>query len=559
MDANRPEFKERTALAAAARSLGLPGGFAGMSATAKLKALTALPDLPATLRRLRPDEMFHLVRDIGVEDAFDLLAYATPAQRRAFVDLSAWTAGTLAPERLDRVLDMARDVSLDFALRWLDELGPEVVALRVFARARVYTQDEAETIEIADDVSFATPDGTFVVVCETPEDVPPLRRLMDLLYARGVEEAHVLLQAGRRDTPVSIEDQADRFRTARLADLGFPPDDERFALFEPFDVAALRERLARDEGPRPAPASPGAALALPLRDVGPGLFLWRAVAIAAAREDVAGVTRDLTLLVNRVFAAGNADPHDPDAWHEASLRTVSLLSLGLEDLAAGDPEAGATILRRAWPAELFRAGVEAMRPAHLRARAVIGRVGGLAGLRLFGEATGEALRVLASFPPKLGREADGRFTVREFQSLADVAWANRLAWKADALVRFATRALGFDPTAAPGGAGRVAPTFASVLATAWARRIVDGVASLDPLDSEALRSLKLLAFDGARLRPEARPTPAALGWETDRPEDDAALGAFLVDAVSRVEEALGGLDAGRPIDTRFVGDALLVR
>ncbi len=559
MNANSPEFKDRLALAATARALGLPGEFAGMSATAKLRTLTGLPDLPRTLRQLRPDEVFHLIRDIGVEDAFDLLAYATPAQRRAFVDLAAWSGRSLAPERLDRVLEMARDVSLDFALRYLDELGPEVIALRIFARADVLTQDEAETTPIADDVSFVTPDGVFVVVCASPDDVQPLRRLMDLLYAQGVEQAHVLLQGGRRDTPASIEDQVGRFRTARMEDLGFPPDEERFALFEPFDVAGLRERLARKDARRPAGAAAGESLALPLRGVGPDLFLWRAMTLAAAQEDVAGVTRELTLLVNRVFAASDADPQDTDAWQEASLRTVSLLSLGLEDLSGGNADIAADILRAAWPVELFRAGVETIRPAHLRARALIGRVGGLTGLRLFGEAMGEGLRVLASFPPKVGRPIGNTFAVREFSSLADVSWANRLAFTADALVRFATRDLGFRPDPAATKVGIVAPTFANVLATAWAHLVIAGAVSLEPLDSEALRSLKVAAFDGDRLRAGVRPTPEGLGLSQDRDEDREVLQAFLDDTLTRVEATLGTLDAGRPIDVRFVGDALLVR
>lgn len=558
MDANRPEFKERTALAAVARSLGLPGEFAALSATAKLRALTDLDDLPRTLRRLRPDEMFHLVRDIGLEDAFDLLAYATPAQRRAFVDLTAWTGRSLAPDRFDRVLEMARDVSLDFAMRYLDEVGSEVIALRIFAHARVFTQDELDAVEIPDDVSFTSPDGVFTVVCALPDDVQPLRRLMDLLYARGVEEAHVLLQAGRRDTTPSLEDQAERFRTARLADLGFPPDEERFALFEPFDVAALRARLAGDEGLPPRGMAHGETLALALRDVGPDLFLWRAMSIAASRDDVTGVTRDLTLLVNRVFAAGDGDAHDGDAWNEASLRTVSLMSLGLEFLTDGDAEVAASILCRAWPAELFRAGVEVVRPAHLQARAVIGRVGGLAGLRLFGETMGEGLRVLASFPPKVGHGQDGVFRVREFSSPADVDWANRLVRTADAVIRFASATLGFDPKAAQTGHGRVSPTFANVLATAWARHLIGGAVSLEPLDSEALRDLRIAAFDGQRLRAGVRPDVESLGPPDDRRLDREALQAFLDQALARVEDALGAIDAGRPIDTRFVGDALLV-
>ena len=40
----------------------------------------------------------------------------------------------------------------------------------------------------------------------------------------------------------------------------------------------------------------------------------------------------MTLLVNRVFAAVETDPMDSEAWKDASDRTLSFMSLGLQEL-----------------------------------------------------------------------------------------------------------------------------------------------------------------------------------------------------------------------------------
>lgn len=118
-------------------------------------------------------------------------------------------------------MGLALAESWDFAVQFVNELGPETIALRIFSKATVYTQEEAENVSIPDDVFFNSPDGVFLVVCNTPDDVAPLRQLMELLYASGVEEAHSLIQAGRRDTIASIADQAEHFREARLEDVDF--------------------------------------------------------------------------------------------------------------------------------------------------------------------------------------------------------------------------------------------------------------------------------------------------------------------------------------------------
>jgi hypothetical protein len=138
--------------------------------------------------------------------------------------------------------------------------------------------------------------------------------------------------------------------------------------------------------------------------------------------------------------------------------------------------------------------------------------------------------------------------------MADVARAERVSLAAEVVARFARQALGFDPSAAVPGTG---PSFATVVATAWARGVLSGAPSLEPLSGDELQSLRAVAFEGARIRPALR-RPAMTATATPTAEE-LAIREFLGSALDKVEETLGGLDPAVPVDLRFVGDALIVK
>jgi hypothetical protein len=540
-------------LARLPRAAGLPAGFHGLPPTARLKALLDLPDPGAVLRPLRPDEYYQVLNGIGLEDAAELLPYGTREQRKAVADIDAWAGGTFLPERLDRCLEAALTVSSDFAIRWLSDLDPEVIALRL-ARAvtEVFTSDEMENAQLPDAGVLASPDRAFTLVCADAEETEQVRHWLDLLWARDLEEAHRLLHALRRETTAALEEDAFRFRDSRMQDLGFPPANDRFGLWEPFDVRGLRARLAAEEpGAMPRPGGPP-PLALPLQGADRGLFAWHALAALADSPALAPWVSDLMLLVNRVLGGRTDEWFDPQSWSDAASHTLRWVSVGLEDLAEGDPSKAGPLALAASPVELFRAGVEAARPAHLRARRVVGLVGGTSGLRRLDESAAAAVHALAAFPPAV---SDPRppHAPRDPEGLADLARASAEVAAAEAVTRFARDALGFDAARAAPGTG---PTFATVMATAWARGVLTGAPSLEPLSGEDLQALRIAAFEGSRLRPVLR-RPADLAAAVSN--EDRAVRQVLGRALDRVEEALGGLDPAGAVDPRFVGDCLIVK
>lgn len=550
----KPPVPSRTdPLARLPEAAGLPAGFARMTPSARLRALTALPDPGQALRRLRADEFYQVLNGIGLEDSHGLLPFGTSDQRKAMADLDAWAGDRFLPERLDRLLEATLAVSSDFAMRFLSDLDPEVIGLRLSrALTEIITSDEVEDRELPDVGVLRSPDGVFTLVCADADEVEEIRRWLDLLWSRDLDEAHRLLHSLRRETTASLEADAFRFRDARMQDLGFPASDNRFEPWEPFDLQPLRERLSRDVPEARTPPEGPPPLALPLAGADRGLFAWHALAALADSPRLSGWVSELMLLVNRVLGAQAEEWFDPQSWEDASSRALRWVSLGLEELAGGDPSRAGAVAEAASPVELFRAGVEAVRPSHLRARRVVGLVGGMPGLHRLEEAQAASVQALASFPPQV---SDPRppHAPRDPSGLADLARASGEVAAAEAVARFAREALGFD-AAAVGGTG--GPSFAAVMATAWARGVLSGTPSLEPLTGADLQALRTAAFAGGRLRPALRrpaDPDAAVSAE------DRAVRESLGRALDRVEEALGGLDAAAGVDPRFVGDCLIVR
>jgi len=546
-----PDPRLSLALARLARSVGLPAGFAGLSATEKLNAILDASDPARLVRALRADEFYGLVRQIGLEDAAELLALASPEQRRAVRDLEVWSGEEYEPARLDVLLDLAMQDGLERALELIRDCDLELLALHVFKQARVMLASEAEDEDLPDEGSFLSPDGVFMVLCEDPSRVPSVRRFLDLLYAEGVEFAHKILFGGRFETRGSLEAQALHFRDKRLEDLGFPPPEERFAIWEPFDLDGLRAQIRRPPAAEAVEVEPKVfPLALVLAGRERPSFLYDALAAAAADPAFPVFAHRMLYLVNRVLATRTRTYHEDARWDEAAAEALALVSLGLEALSDGSQERAPEVLLAVHPQYLYRAGVETLRPLNLLARKVVREVSGAVRLPVLGEARAEVVRAALKFPPQRALFESGSecsWTLAEVQRTRE-ALRGMLE-----VLSFARAVCGFAPSASSKLGSLVEPTIANVLATAWARKVLNGEVSLAPLAGEEVQDLRVAAFDSGRIRRALR--EAFLETAPDR----EAVRAYLNDALDRVEDALSALDPGREVDVRFIGDCLLVR
>jgi len=321
----------------------------------RVEALLSDSAAPVTVRRLPPEDVFFLVRSLGLEDAGELLRLAAPEQLRVCLDLDLW--------RRDR-LDVPRTIGW---LEALEALGParlaiaaeafdlELLAFLVRRHARIYDRTLGE----------APPDDTPRAVVETPDGFYWLEfgnrdrhvtalvaRLLDQIYKARADLGMAIVREARWTTTSELEESAYQFRARRTADLGFVDHYEALAVYQPIDVERL-EPLHPAHGRREAPSVLPVAFAETLAEE---TFLARVLATIDDADRLGELASALVTLLNKVLAADLVDPGDLDAVQEASARARDTLSLGLEYVADGVVEAGADAVVRHGLTTLFRVG-----------------------------------------------------------------------------------------------------------------------------------------------------------------------------------------------------------
>lgn len=370
---------------------------AALAATRGKKRLDVILDFrdpQALVRALPADELYFTIREVGLGDAVPLVQLASVAQFRTFIDLDAWTRDGLDPRKVMPWLRAARagaHLEPKAAARWAKKLAGldrELLHLLLRTSVRVHDLEQDPDPEIESDRFMRSPDGKFVLeFLVDGTEYMAIRGVLDDLYAEDAFMPTRLLSAIRWDLPSELEETALRWRTGRLADLGFPSVEEALSWFA---------RPPRTPASAPgAPARPpGFFLAMLAR----GTLLDRAVAALDA-EDRDVVEAQLVAAANAVLVADAVDPGDLDAVREAFEAARALVELGLERLSGSDGARAAEVLRATPVKRVFQEGF--LRTLELRWRAEkILAAAGERGAAAFPSPLQEMLPALVSRRPR---------------------------------------------------------------------------------------------------------------------------------------------------------------
>ncbi|HYG69105.1 MAG TPA: DUF6178 family protein, partial [Anaeromyxobacteraceae bacterium] len=282
----------------------------------------------ALVRALPADELYFTIRDVGLADAVELVQLASADQFKVFLDLDAWRGYAFEPSRAMPWIRAARAgaaMEPKAAARWaakLSALDPEVLFLLLRTSLRIHDLEQDPDPEITSDRFMRTPEGKFVVefAVEGTEYVA-IRGLLDDLYAEDPFKATRLLSAIRWEMESELEETALRWRSGRLADLGYPSLEEALSWF-------ARPPAAPAEAP---PGMPGRPAGFYLAQFRRGSPLDRAAA-ALEVEDRDAFELQLVGAANAVLVADAVDPGDLEAVRRAVEAGRAYVELGLEKL-----------------------------------------------------------------------------------------------------------------------------------------------------------------------------------------------------------------------------------
>ena len=427
----------------------------------------------ALVRALPADELYLAIRDIGLADAAPLVGLASAEQFKLLLDLDAWREGEFEPSRALPWLRAARAGSLDdprAAARWarkLATLDREVLFLTLRSALRVHELEENEPDpDIESDRFMRTPENKFIVeFLVDGAEYMAVKAILDDLYAEDAFMATRLLSAMRSELDSELSETALRWRSARLADLGFPTLEEALSWFA-----------------RPPKTAHPQHAGLPARPPGfwiaahPGTGLFDRAAARLSGDERAALEPELVAAANAVVVADSIDPGDVEAVARALTAARALIELGLELRAGADEEKAAAELSEVPVKRLFQEGFGRLLALKWRVDRLF-REGG-AGTRespLLDPPLGEALAALSLKRPRFhpGLEVERRgwgapalaaFMPRPFLSSLDVTRATAALDAAEGLLALAGRLGLLAEPGKPAGLHRLAARYLTALA-----------------------------------------------------------------------------------------------
>ena len=518
---------------------------------ARVDQLISAADAPAAVAALSVPELYALVKEVGFADTTELLALATPEQVRGCLDMDVWDRDVIVDEAARPWLATIMEAGFEKLGEIWDTLDPEFAALILARWTRIYDLSLEE--EVPDDVErplIRTPDTFFAVeiTAEHDDDIRQTIQLIDDLYKADMVLARHTLMAARTEPMAELEEMSYRWRSGRMADLGYVDFYEALEVFRPLDPAhvELGEATAEDVGPvaEGDEARVPRAMTVPLAEAVSGVaFLRRALERIDDPAEHDRLETAVVYLVNRVLSAARVKPGDEQALRTGAEHAAATLSLGLETVAAGDVDHAVTALRNVSLTRLHRVGFTiTLRLARL-ARALAPRAGNA-------EYADRALIAgLMAARPWLACELDEPPTagVRPFASRADIQRAAAALTRLALRIAIAEQGLGVNLSAATLQEHQDLDHHAR---TALARALAGGEADATPLGLDELpRDFGPDARETARAKLVERLDRA--GVSSGREYLDELIDSWLW----QVEQALADLPENP--DPRFINGILL--
>jgi hypothetical protein len=388
----------------------------------KADAILNEPDAAQLVPQLPVQDLYYAIKEVGLADAQELVALATPEQVQGFVDLDVWERDHIDEERLGAWIETLAEAGFEKLGDVVEKLDSEVMALWLQRQARIYDLTIEQPPDEPEGHYYPTPDRFYMLdILRSGEEGKALERAIDWIYRHDLALGRRVIMSAKWELTSDLEEHAYRWRSGRMADLGYVDFYEALSIYQYLDPATVHiDEQSAVPSPPDTPTELPAVLAASLDEAG---FFGRALGTLSSEPEVERLHAALVLLVNKAMAADRVEPGDTEAGKAELARVVAYLGLGLEYLGRGDvTRAGRALLSVALE-RVFRVGVSLTLQLKTLADTLV-KAGGVNPIAL--EAPwDEIMRTLRQRRPEFPRAleeppAEGS---RPFQILAEVSRA----------------------------------------------------------------------------------------------------------------------------------------
>lgn len=374
-----------------------------VSAKEKMDLILADPDAKKLAAAMEPQEFFWVMKEIGEEDALELLQVASAQQCIFILDMELWDGWTFSEEKTCQWLTYFMEGGEQRIHELLKHIDYEILQLFLGRELVVgggigdHSNDEERLADY--DHTF---DGVFMITFKNPKHSQLIGTFLSMLVKLDNPLYTALMEGIKGDVDLELEEQCQRFRNGRLQDLGFPPYEEALSIYARVNPDDFR----LSGGKVHHPAGEGGQLmpVIPERDT----LFFRALAIA----DEPTLLQELHYLVNTALVAEGNAFHEPESMRGILHRVCGYVNIALEKLASADEQKAAKIVVDEELKRLFQLGFSLVMQLKFSAEKS----------ETADYASGKLLAGLKARRPRYyrGLDPDGVDGYREFRDLADV-------------------------------------------------------------------------------------------------------------------------------------------
>ncbi len=335
----------------------------GAVGSQKYRLLVEAQDAEALVRRLPAQEIYLLIKELGLTEVPELLAAADVDQFTAFLDLDCWQGDVFNARTAAEWLAVLFDGGEETVLKTVHDLNFGLLVLLLKKQINVLStpsdmDDEDSRSEAAQH------NGGYELEYRDSETGKLFATFLGFLQQQDPAMFTRLLEAVRWEQETLLEEENYQERRIRLESLGFPDSFESLAIYAWLDPAQFNPGDFRRGATADQPTSEPPAFVL--TTVHPGGILAEVLAAGIDAE----TAWELTWLLNRVMVADRLDIGDVARVQEAAGNACRYLNLALEHLCGADVEQACRLFAGTYLQALFRLGFSLTIRLQRRARQI---------------------------------------------------------------------------------------------------------------------------------------------------------------------------------------------
>lgn len=307
----------------------------------------------ALVQSIPAQELFLMIKELGVLDVPDLIGMASPEQVTLCVDMDCWQGDELDSDESLQWLHLLLIQDEEAFLRLIDGFDFELLVMMVKKQLTIITG--LESLHDDEDLMIERKRFDQVYECEyRNEDVAKIMdHFQDVLFRERQEHFLRLMEAVRHEFDLALQEDVFILRNGRLQDLGFVDSFEARSLYSFVDPDTFNPDhhlnsafIYTDRSDQTATPAFMLTIAQP-QDI-----LGELLSGGISYE----LGYDLSFLLNRALSAEKVDFGEPDKVGQVMEDVYHVLNIALGYLAGSDLDRAETLLNDVYLQTLYQLG-----------------------------------------------------------------------------------------------------------------------------------------------------------------------------------------------------------